>query len=434
MSDIEFKSLAQEMAGKQRNSSSVLLLSIVTLIILTLLWASITELDNVVRGNGKTVSEAKNQLVQSSEPGVIRKRYIEEGDLVQKGDLLFDIDPVDAKTQLDQVQKRSAALLIKQIRLEAEIANVIPNFQQDLVDVAPGSFSTELALFRARRDDLNTKSAILEQRKLQKLNEIEELQITFETAQNGLVLIQREIETIEPLVKNGLAPETRLIELRRDEAAMLGQAKSAESTQNRILSGLEEIKEQLKAEQQAYVTSALTDLSTIESEITELTARVPALESRVERTSVRAPLDGVINQLNYVTADAYVRTGEVLLEMVPTGSDLIVETKIDPKDIGEIVLGQSVKISLTAYNASRYGRIDGIVVGISADAINDTQTGQQFYLVDVSIESELYEVDGTAVTVLPGMVASIDVLSGKRTVLDYFWQPLAKAKDRALRD
>ena len=434
MSDIEFKSLAQEMAGKQRNSSSVLLLSIVTLIILTLLWASITELDNVVRGNGKTVSEAQNQLVQSSEPGVIRKRYIEEGDLVQKGDLLFDIDPVDAKTQLDQVQKRSAALLIKQIRLEAEVANVIPNFQQDLVDVAPGSFSTELALFRARRDDLNTKSAILEQRKLQKLNEIEELQITFETAQNGLVLIQREIETIEPLVKNGLAPETRLIELRRDEAAMLGQAKSAESTQNRILSGLEEIKEQLKAEQQAYVTSALTDLSTIESEITELTARVPALESRVERTSVRAPLDGVINQLNYVTADAYVRTGEVLLEMVPTGSDLIVETKIDPKDIGEIVLGQSVKISLTAYNASRYGRIDGIVVGISADAINDTQAGQQFYLVDVSIESELYEVDGTAVTVLPGMIASIDVLSGKRTVLDYFWQPLAKAKDRALRD
>lgn len=434
MSDIEFKSLAQEMAGKQRNSSSVLLLSIVTLVILILLWASITELDNVVRGNGKTVSEAQNQLVQSSEPGVIRKRYIEEGDLVQKGDLLFDIDPVDAKTQLDQVQKRSAALLIKRIRLEAEVANSTPNFQQDLVAAAPGSFSTELALFRARRDDLNTKSAILEQRKLQKLNEIEELQITFETAQNGLVLIQSEIETIEPLVKNGLAPETRLIGLRRDEAAMLGQAKSAESNQKRVLSGLEEIKEQLKAEQQAYVTSALTDLSAIESEITELTARVPALESRVERTSVRAPLDGVINQLNYVTADAYVRTGEVLLEMVPTGSDLIVETKINPKDIGEIVLGQGVKISLTAYNASRYGRIDGIVSGISADVITDKQSGQQYYLVDVSIESELYEVDGTAVTVLPGMVATIDVLSGKRTVLDYFWQPLAKAKDRALRD
>ena len=434
MSDIDFKILAKEMAGKQRQSSSVLLLAVITLVVLILLWAAVTELDNVVRGSGKTVSEAQNQLVQSSEPGVIRKRYVEEGDLVLKGDLLFDIDPVDAKAQLDQVQKRFAALLIKQIRLNAEVAGSIPNFQQDLVNSAPTSFSTELALFNARRDDLLSKSAILEQRKIQKLNEIEELKIKYDTSQNGLSLIRREIETIEPLVKNGLAPATRLISLRRDEAGMLGESNSAASSQNRILSGLEEIKEILKAEKQAYITNALTDLSAIESEITELSARIPAIQSRVERTSIRAPLDGVINQLNYVTADAYVRTGEVLLEMVPTGSDLIVETQIDPKDIGEIILGQEVKISLTAYNPANYGRIDGTVTGISADAISDQQTGLQHYLVDVSIGSKLYEDDGSEVTILPGMVASIDVLSGKRTILEYFWQPLAKTKDRALRD
>ena len=102
MSDIEFKQLAKEMAGRQRNTSSVLLLSVVTLLAIILLWASVTELDNVVRGSGKTVSEAQNQLVQSSEPGVIRQRYVSEGDIVGSGDLLFDIDPVDAKTQLDQ--------------------------------------------------------------------------------------------------------------------------------------------------------------------------------------------------------------------------------------------------------------------------------------------------------------------------------------------
>ena len=434
MSDIEFKALAKEMAGKQRNSSSVLLLSVVTLVVLIFLWASITELDNVVRGSGKTVSEAQNQLVQSSEPGVIRKRYVDEGDLVKKGDLLFDIDPVEAKTQLDQAQKRFATLLIKKIRLKAEVVNATPDFKKDLVETAPASFSTELALFKARRNDLESASAILEQRKIQKLNEIQELKIKYATAQNGLRLIRLEIETIEPLVKNGLAPETRLIGLRRDEAAMLGQANSAESTQNRVLSGLEEIKEELKAKKQAYTTSALTDLSAIEGEISEMSARIPALESRVDRTSVRAPLDGVINQINYVTADAYVRTGEILLEMVPTGSDLIVETQIDPKDIGEIIMGQDVKISLTAYDPSRYGRIDGNVLGISADAISDEQTGLQYYLVDVSIGSELYEDDGNAVTILPGMVASIDVLSGKRTILDYFWQPISKAKNKALRD
>ena len=434
MSDIEFKQLAKQMAGKQQNGSSILLLSIVTLLAIIMLWASVTELDNVVRGSGKTVSEAQNQLVQSSEPGVIRSRYANEGDFVRKGDLLFDIDPVDAKTQLDQIQKRYASLQIKAIRLRAEVDDASPSFPEALIEAAPTAISTELALFQARRADLNSKSAILEQRRLQKLNEIQELKIQFETSQNGLKLLRREIETLEPLVKAGLAPETRLLALQREVEAAVGQSNSAESGQKRILAGLDEIDEQLKAEQQAYVTSALTDLSTIEAEIAELSARIPALENRVERTSVRSPVDGVINRLNYVTADAYVSTGDVLLEIVPTGSDLIVETRINPKDIAEIIVGQDVKISLTAYDPSRYGRIDGNIMSISADALSDPQTGEQFYLADVSISGMLYEDDGSEVTLLPGMVASIDVLSGKRTILDYFWQPIAKTKDKALRD
>ena len=422
------------MAGKQKGSSSILLLSIITLISVILVWAAVTEIDNVTRGSGKTISEAQNQLVQSSEPGVLRKRYISEGDLVEKGDILFDIDPIDAKTQLDQAQKRFSSLKIKSIRLRAEVDGVIPEFSDMLIEAAPASVSTELALYKARLQDLTTKSSILEQRRLQKLNEIQELKINYETAKNGLALIRREISTVEPLVKSGLAPETRLISLQREEENTLGQANSAQSGQKRIASALDEIDEQLKAESQAYTTSALTDLSAIESELSEISARIPALEDRVERTMVRSPVNGVINRINYVTEDAYVNTGDVLLEIVPTGSELIVETKIDPKDIAEIVEGQDVKISLTAYDPSRYGRIDGKVIGVSADAITDQQTGVQAYIVDVSINGVLYEKDGSEVTVLPGMVASIDVLSGKRTILDYFWQPISRTKDKAFKE
>lgn len=434
MSNPEFKNLARELAGEQSKTSSILLLSVVTLIAVILLWAAITELDNVVRGSGKTVSEANNQLVQSSEPGVIRERYVEEGARVERGQILFDIDPVDAKTQLDQALKRQTSLTIKSTRLKAEVKNLVPKFSQQLIESAPNAVSTELALYRARIDDLNTKIAILEQRRIQKLNEIDELKIQYETANNSLELTRREIATLSPLVKNGLAPETRLIALQREEESSLGRANSAVSAQKRIKAGLDEIDQQLIAERQAYLTSALTDLSSIEAEITELTARIPALESRVERTKVKSPVDGVINRVNYVTSDAYVSTGDVLLEIVPTGADLIVETKIDPKDIAEIVLGQDVKISLTAYDPSKYGRIDGKVISISADAISDQQTGTQHYLVDVSIDTTLYEDDGTDVIILPGMVASIDVLSGKRSILQYFWQPIAKTKDKALRD
>ena len=434
MSDVEFKRLAKEMAGSQRNSSSVLLLTIITLIAVIFVWASTTELDSVVRGSGKTVSEAKNQLVQSSEAGVLRTRYVSEGDFVTQGQVLYEIDPVDAKTQLDQAQKQFASLRIKAIRLNAEVDQEQPEFTDELFEYAPNTVSTELALYRARLDDLSTKSAILMQRKEQKLNENEELKIQYTTAINSLALIRQEISKIEPLVKSGLAPETRLLALQREEETSQGKAASAESAQLRINSSLREIDEQLKAEKQAYLTSALTELSKVEVETAAIDARIPALEDRVERTFVNSPINGVVNRLNYVTADAYVNSGDVLLEIVPTGSDLIVESKIDPKDIADIVIGQEVKISLTAYDPSKYGRIDGEVLSVSADAITDSQTGKQHYLVDVSLSGQLYESDGSEVVILPGMVASIDVLSGKRTVLDYFWQPIAQTKSKALRD
>jgi adhesin transport system membrane fusion protein len=434
MSDLEFKKLAREMAGKQKNSSSILLLAVITLIAVIFLWAATTELDSVVRGSGETKSEATNSMVQASEPGVIRKRYVSEGDYVEKGQVLFSIDPVEAKTLLDQAQKRYISLTVKSIRLNAEVDNTTPKFPTELMEAAPSTVSTELALFRARLEDLGTRSAILQQRRLQKLNEIQELTISFDSTMKGLELIRQEINTIQPLVRSGLAPETRLISLQREEQTSVGRASATESAQKRLSSGLVEIDEQLKMEKQAYLTSALTDLSSIDGEIAELAARIPALESRVERTSVKSPVDGVINIINYETADAYVGTGDVLMEIVPSGSDLIVETRINPKDIGDIVISQEVKISLTAYDPSKYGRLDGKVLRISADAISGEDSSGQFYLVDVSIDGELFENDGTVLTILPGMIASIDVLSGKRTVLDYFWQPIAKTKNKALRD
>jgi adhesin transport system membrane fusion protein len=434
MSNSEFKILAKELAGKQRQTSSILLLSVITLVAVILTWATVTEIDNVTRGSGKTVSEDSNQLVQSSEPGVLKKRYVNDGDPVKQGDILFDIDPIDAKTQLDQAEQRMTTLKIKALRLNAEVNGTVPKFDADLMADAPNSVTTELALFQARRDDLSTKSLILDQRRIQRLNEVKELQIEFETAQNSLQLINREIANVEPLVKSGLAPETRLISLQREAATAKGKSSSAASAQTRIKSGLEEIDQQLKAEEQGYVTSALTDLSSIEGEMAELEARIPALTDRVERTSIRSPIDGVINRINYSSEDAYVRSGDVLLEIVPSGTDLIVETKIDPKDIAEIALGSDVKISLTAFDPSRYGNIEGHVLNISADAVSEPDTGGQYYIVDVSIDGTLYESDGSEVTILPGMVASIDVLTGKRTILNYFWEPMARTKERAFRD
>ena len=155
MSEKEFKKLARELAGKQQHSSSLLLLVIIALLSVVFVWAAATEIDRVVRGSGKTVSEAQNQLVQSSEPGVIRKRYVSEGDFIKAGELLFDIDPIDAKTQLDQAQKRYSTLSVKSIRLKAEVANSTPNFPQSIMEARERELCGEWAktsTFRLRRD------------------------------------------------------------------------------------------------------------------------------------------------------------------------------------------------------------------------------------------------------------------------------------------
>ena len=160
MSDLNFKSLSREMAGKQKGSSSILLLTIITLVAVIVMWAATTELDNVVRGSGTTVSEARNQMVQSSEPGVITQRYVAEGDFVKKDQVLFDIDPVDTKTQLDQAQTFHD-LNDKGGPAKAEVKNKIPEFETQIIETAPETIATELALYRARLEDLNTRTAIL---------------------------------------------------------------------------------------------------------------------------------------------------------------------------------------------------------------------------------------------------------------------------------
>ena len=235
-------------------------------------------------------------------------------------------------------------------------------------------------------------------------------------------------------MKSGLSPETELLSLQRQAKSFKGEEETAIATLTRIKSSIIEVEQEISSVRQSYKTTSQSELSKIISEIAEIKSRLPALEDRVFRTQLRSPVEGVINRINFSTLGGFVRPGDIILEIVPTGDDLIVEGKIDPKDIAYIQPDQDVRISLTAYDASRYGTIDGKVLKVSADAVEDQSTGLAFYVVDVSIDTNLYEDDNTEVEILPGMVASIDVLAGKRTVLDYFWQPMAKVKERAFTD
>ena len=428
------KKLLQELEGETAKSSSLLLFLIVFILCTLLYWAYVTELDVVIRGQGKTISEGKNQMVQSAESGVIIKNFVKEGDKINAGDLLFEIDLIDLKGQIDQVNDKISMLQVKQDRLIAESGNndflVNPSLEEKKLSFA----RSEKQLFDSRRDQLLGKKRVLESRRSQRRSEIEELLSDKYSFERNLDLVNLEIEAVEPLVRANLAPETRLITLQRDKENIDGRLKGIPYSINQIEGAIEEIEEQLASEDKSFLTQSLTELSQVNLEIEELDARIPLLEKRLERAFVTSPINGIVNRITYQSDEAYIKTGDVLLDIVPINDELIVEARIDPKDIAKIGVSDEVKISLTSFDPAKFGRIDGEVINISPDAVSNPDTGEQFYSLKVNMLGSIKDNSGKEVTILPGMVATVEVLSGKRSILDYFWQPLVKNKDLALRE
>jgi len=434
MSAVDFKSMAREMSGRESSSNSIILFVVISLLVVVGAWGQLTELDKVTRGEGRVISAMQNQNVQAAEGGVILRRYVSEGSQVSHGDILFEIDPIDANSELNRILQRKAALQIKEIRLRAEISGEILEIPKALSSRTPSVASSEESLFRARRTELSGTVNILEQRLVQREQDVLQAQSTIESLDNMLDLISQEIGIMEPLVLQAIAPETRLLELRRELERAEGSQSSAKTSEISARAGIVEIESEIRNSQDAYVLSSMQDLASAVAELSELEEAIPSLEERVGRTVVRSPVTGIVNQLNFRTPGGYVNRGDVMVELVPTEDDLVIEARIKPADISNIRLDDLVRIRFSAFDSSRYGTVNGRVIRISPDAVQDQDTGSTDYLIDVAIEGKILLDDETPVVFIPGMTTTVDVLSGKRTVLEYIWEPVARIQELALRD
>ena len=435
MSGTSFKNLSREMSGRAGFGSSLVLFIVFALVASLLAWSNYAELDNVTRGDGRIVSSMQNQSVQAGEGGILLRRYVSENSSVAKGELLFEIDPIDAASELNQMLKRAASLDIRELRLQAEIAKDT-NFQvpAHLAALIPSVALSEESLFAARRLELIGRINVLEQRLAQSEQDALAGEVSAESAERTMRLIEEEIAVVEPLVKEKIAPATRLLALQRELEQNLGVKQSALVSITQAELSIGELQSEITNSSEAYILAAMDELSEVVSQRAELSEALPRLEDRVSRTFIRAPMDGIVNTINFRTAGGYVRTGDVVLELVPSGEALIVEAQIKPQDISRINPDDEVKIRLSAYDSSKYGHVLGRVARISPDAVIDERSGTaSHYLIDVAIEGTLI-IAGEAVELLPGMTASVDVLSGKKTVFEYIWQPVAKVNELALRD
>lgn len=434
MSDIDFKSLSREMAGREGFAGSTILVTVILLVAALVGWANYAELDNVTRGEGRIVSSLQNQVVQAAEGGVILRRFVSENTTVDEGEKLFEIDPLDASSELNQIEQRRATLDVKELRLRAEIEGTDFEVPAELEARAPMVALTERSLFAARRAELAGQLSVLQQKLRQREQDLRSAESTLGTAERTVGFLKEEIAVVDPLVQDNIAPATRLLELQRQLEQTRGEGDRAEVSIEQARSGMAELENEIENARENFRLRAMEELNTIVAEQSELAESLPRLEERVSRTVIRAPMEGIVNKLNFRTPGGYVNTGDAVLELVPTGDALIVETRIAPQDISRIRVDDAVRIRLSAYDSSKYGTVDGRVLQISPDAVVDEQNGgQSYYTIDVALEGELL-VDGEPVTFRPGMTATVDVLSGKRTVLEYIWQPVARVQELALRD
>ena len=400
-----------------------------------MVWANYTHLDLVTRGGGRVIAAGQNKNVQSPERGTIATYMVEEGTVVSSGQIIATINPIEAAGVLEELEARLANLNIRLVRLDAELENkpvsvvtrLSSSYSKALVDA-------EVELMISRKASLDAELATLNQDRQKTIMAMMSLDAQISGRQVMQGLLVEEMKEVLPLVEAGALGSSEKFRLERQDASISTELEvlTEEKAQTKV--AIEQIASKTDTVQQDYKTNIYQERSEVIGEISELEARLPAIRQRLKETEIRSPIDGIVNRVFYNNVGAVVGGGEIVAEIVPTGGDVLVEAFIDPKDIATVEPGQKVKISLTAYDPSKYGYLLGTLTKVAADTVFREETRTSDYAVNASIDSVIYEDDETPVTIFPGMVASVDIIRGNRSILEYFWQPVAKMKDTAFRE
>lgn len=430
----ELEAIRNELNSRSGLRGSVLLFVIIMFLVAAGYWAAVTEIDDVTRADGKVVPTAQTQVIQSSESGVLIRLAVAKGDIVEPGQILMEFDRIQLESQLTEAQRNVYAHELRIIRLRAEVAGIEFAPPASLISAAPQVHRSEADLYLARQMQTASDLAVLDRQSQQHQGTLNQAQSQSRTAANMLALVLQEKEIMMPLVERRIEPETTLLALNRSETEWLGQKEHAGAQEARARAQLAEVEAKRSAIKQRRRAEAQGELAGSVADFEALKPRIEALEQRVARTHVRSPVLGVVNQILLTTVGGVVQAGQSLMEIVPMDQGLLIEAYVRPADIAFLYPGQPVKINLTAYDFSRYGGLEGEIARIGANAITREETKEQVFVVEVRTASNILDASGAALEIIPGMVAQVDILSEKKTVLDYIIRPVVRVKQQAFRD
>ncbi len=431
--ELNYVSSAKTAVLAQSPKGAVTLLRIIIVFFICFfLWAGFTFVDEFTRGEGKVIPSQQVQIIQNLEGGILAERYVKEGDIVERGQSLVRLDDTRFSSSLREAGVTLAQLQIKSLRLRSEAEGEEFRVPED-TKWESSLIRQERAFFASRQDELKGKLQVLEQQVSQKNQELSELQAKKERLGRSYGLLEAELKLTRPLVSEGAVSEVELLRLERQLNDLKGELSASELAMPRVRSSLKEAQEKLLNVSLSFQRDAREQLNEISLELSRLTETSEALVDRVKRTVVKSPVTGTVKRLLVNTIGGVIQPGMDIAEIVPSEETLLIEAKIRPSDIAYLHPGQKAKIKFTAYDFSIMGGLDGKVVHISPDTILDEQQ-ESFYLVRVETSRVFIGPDGTELPIIPGMTVSVDVLTGKKTILDYMLKPILKTKQLALRE
>ena len=397
-------------------------------------WAEKTQLDLITRGEGRLIAEGQNKLVQSPEGGVITEIFVSEGDVVSNNQLLAVINSTAAEGSLEEIRAKKNSLQAKLVRLGAELTDANKyQLEKDLEDFSANVRESQLALFLANRSNLSSRLFSIESERDQLGKSLTTIKEQLSGARKLLVLVTEENKELSPLIAAGALGASEKFRLKRENAQLTSEIQVLEAKVVETEAGYLKLEAELKSLKSGYERDIFEERAGYINELSEINTRIPLLEQKLRQTEIRSPANGIINSLPVSDKETVIKTGDVVAEIVPSTDDLIVEAYIDPKDIAKIEVGQQARVSLTAYDAAKYGYLTGVLLKVSADAVYREEKQSYMYAIEVELIDDLIDSKGTNVPLNPGMIAQVDIIRGQQTVLEYFWQPVAKLKDDAFR-
>ncbi len=423
VSDAEWARLSQEPLRAR-----AVLRWLLVILILLVTWAAIAQVDEVTRGIGKVIPSSQLQVLQSVDGGVVSAIHVKEGDVVEAGQLLLNIDETRFVSSLRENQAQYLALLAKAARLRALAEGALFVVPPEVAEQSPELVEQERSLFNARRNELDAQISIARQQLAQREQELNEVRARRDQAAKGYELSSRELSVTQPLVSSGAVSEVELLRLQRDVSRYKGDRDQSEAQLVRIQAAIAEARRKVSEVELNFRNQARIELADVMSKINSLSEGSLALSDRVKQATLKSPVKGTIKRLLVNTIGGVVQPGKDVVEIVPLEDALMLEVRILPKDIGFLRPGQTAKVRFTAYDFAIYGGLDAEVDQIGADTVTDEE-GNAYYMVRVhTLESSF----GRDMPIIPGMQAEVDIKTGKKSVLSYLLKPVLRAHQRAL--